>query len=176
MCVHYPLRPRGCARCVHYRCHLIRRNVRQCQTWRFSRVERWKRGSKDLQIRTLAPYLFAEIHQFRLTKADLRSGVSKNVGNLRGLQSIVQRDSDQSYLEARKVKLNHLDRVAPMKRQGLQPLGCEGSGSVQRGPSWVCGSGTLIMASGPALCSPLKGVNWSDHWLESHKLPHPADC
>ena len=28
------------------------------------------------------------------------------------------------------------------------------------GPSLVCGSGTLIMARGPALCSPLKGVNF----------------
>src|ERR1700733_9847710 len=50
-------------------------------------------------------------------------------------------------------------RPPPQGRQGLQPLGCEGSGSVQSGPSLVCGSGTLIMARGPALCSPLKGVN-----------------
>ena len=30
---------------------------------------------------------------------------------------------------------------------------------MQSGPSFVVGSGTLIIASGPALCSPLKGVN-----------------
>ena len=43
--------------------------------------------------------------------------------------------------------------------QGLQLTGFVDSfGSEQRGPSLVSGSGRLIIANGPALCSPLKGV------------------
>ena len=36
----------------------------------------------------------------------------------------------------------------------------EVSGCVQSGPSPVLASGVLIIASGPALCSPLKGVGF----------------
>ena len=46
------------------------------------------------------------------------------------------------------------------QNQGLQLPGCSGSGSVQSGPNCVAGSGALIIAKGPALCSPLNGVNW----------------
>src|SRR5262249_47281763 len=43
--------------------------------------------------------------------------------------------------------------------QGLQTTGSlDRSGFRQSGPSLVCSSGTLIMASGPAKCSPLNGV------------------
>ena len=48
----------------------------------------------------------------------------------------------------------------------MQPLACDESGFRHRGPRPVLASGRLIIASGPAACSPLNGVG-----LEASK-PH----
>ena len=48
--------------------------------------------------------------------------------------------------------------MAPESGIAAYPDAAE-SGSVQSGPNCVAGSGALIIAKGPAWCSPLNGVN-----------------
>src|SRR5215831_15053910 len=49
--------------------------------------------------------------------------------------------------------------VTASSAYGLQRTGdVEVSGLLHKGPSCVSGSGTLIIAKGPAICSPLNGV------------------
>src|SRR5262249_36851071 len=50
-------------------------------------------------------------------------------------------------------------RASMSRRYGLQAGGGVELGAVQSGPSPVVGSGRLVKATGPALCSPLNGVD-----------------
>ena len=121
---------------------------------------RWSGG---LRIGWLAAFFLAATLVPALLSAsvlgDAGRQLAHKISSVTGPGAIALEITNRSSLDEKAVREVRSALEAELRTGGVRTAAADESmGSVQRGPKRVVTSEVLIMASGPALCSPLNGV------------------